>query len=354
MTVSLCMIVKDEEEVLERCLKSAKPIVDEIVIVDTGSRDRTYEIACEFGAKTAKYTWKDDFADARNYAFSLATGDYLLWLDADDLITQENAERFLILKKRLERDLPDMVRCPYELVSDGKTVLRYLRERVLRRTAEFVWQGRVHECIAPRGKVIQSDFCVEHLGSSKPRGNRNLKIYRKWAKEEKLDGRNLFYYGRELYYNGSYREAEKILKRMIKGEGWYVNKIEACLVLSQTRIALNDHSGALDALLKSFLFGEPRAKICNAIAELFHRTARLSEAEYWYRAALLCRDHSDEGDFEDESARNLTPLLALCRIAFETGELIKSYDYHLQTEALFPDHPSVLYNKNYFETHPVL
>lgn len=347
------MIVKDEEEILERCLKNALPLVDEAIIADTGSADKTPEIARSLGARVESFTWIDDFAAARNYAFSRATGDYLLWLDADDFITDENAERFLLLKAELQKEKPDMVMCPYEIMSGDKAVLRYLRERLVRRESGFVWQGRVHECIAPKGKILHSEFCVRHLGSRKPRGERNLNIYRKWAKEEELDGRNLFYYGRELYYNGYYGEAEKTLEKMLSGEGWYVNKIEACYVLAETRRKRNNIYGARAALFESFLFGQPRARVCNLIAELYHEENLSSEAEYWYSAALLCRDHSAEGDFEDENARTLIPLLSLCRLSFEQGDLKKSYEYHKQAEALFPDHPSVVYNRNYFSRHPV-
>lgn len=348
MTVSLCMIVKNEEEVLERCLSSVVKLVDEIIVVDTGSSDDTVNIAKRFGAKVFSFAWVDDFAAARNYAFSLGACDYLLWLDADDFITPENAELFIKLKADLESENPDAAECPYEIISDGKPVLKFMRERIVKRSAGFEWQGRVHECITPRGKIIKSDFCVRHLGSNKPRGSRNLDIYRKWASEEELDGRNLFYYGRELYYNGYLEEAETTLEKMLRGDGWFVNKIEACLVLADARRALNHIEGALSALFESFIYGEPRAKICIKIAELYHETNRLNEAEYWYKAALLCRDHSAEGDFEDGYARTLTPLFGLCRLSFERGDLQKSYDYHKQSEALFPDHPSVAYNRSYF------
>ena len=351
MKISLCMIVKDEEEVLARCLKSTRDLFDETVIVDTGSCDRTQEIALSFGAKVHSMPWNDDFAAARNYAFSLAAGDYLMWLDADDVITEENRERFKILKETIERELPDMVKCPYELVYDGNVVCRYFRERLVKRSQGFVWQGRVHECIAPRGSVIQSEFSVRHLGSQKPRGERNLKILRKWAQEETLSGRDLFYYGRELYDHGYYKEAEAVLENMLRGEGWYVNKIEACLVLSLTKTALNDPVGAHSALFTSLTFGEPRAKICNEIAKLYLQEKNLNQAEFWYRAALLCRDHTEEGDFEDAYARLLTPYLGLCRTAFEKGDMKASYEFHLKAEEEFPDHPSVLYNKQYFASH---
>ncbi|MBD5636278.1 MAG: glycosyltransferase family 2 protein [Clostridia bacterium] len=353
MTVSLCMIVKNEEEVLGRCLSSASNLMDEVIIVDTGSSDGTVKVAESFGAKVYSFEWIDDFASARNYAFSLGSSDYLLWLDADDFITPENAERFIRLKADLESEKPDIVMSPYEIIADGKPVLRFMRERIVKRSAGFQWQGRVHECIAPHGKVLSSDFCVQHLGSGKPRGSRNLDIYRKWKRQEPLDGRNLFYYGRELYYNEYFSEAENTLESMLDGDGWYINKIEACLVLADTRRARNNCEGALFALYQSFCYGEPRAKVCVKIAELLHETNRLSEAEYWYKAALLCRDHSAEGDFEDDLARSLTPLLGLCRLSYERGDLKKSYEYHKQAEALFPDHPSVEYNRNYFLSHPI-
>ena len=86
MQLSLCMIVKNEEDVLPRCLDSVKNAVDEIVIVDTGSTDTTRAIAAHYTDKIYDEPWQDDFARARNASFARAGGDYLLWLDADDVI----------------------------------------------------------------------------------------------------------------------------------------------------------------------------------------------------------------------------------------------------------------------------
>ena len=85
--LSLCMIVKDEEDCLARCLLSATPVVDETVIVDTGSTDRTKEIAKAFGAKVYDFEWTDDFSEARNLSLSKATGEWILVLDADETIS---------------------------------------------------------------------------------------------------------------------------------------------------------------------------------------------------------------------------------------------------------------------------
>src|SRR5690348_3827247 len=83
-TISLCMIVKNEEKYLERCLKSVEGVVDEIIIVDTGSTDQTTEIAEKFGAKILRYQWNDDFSSARNYSLKNAKCDWILILDADE------------------------------------------------------------------------------------------------------------------------------------------------------------------------------------------------------------------------------------------------------------------------------
>ena len=91
-TISLCMIVKDEEEYLTRCLKSVKPVVDEIIIVDTGSSDNTNGIARAFGAKVFDFIWADDFSEARNFSISKATKDWIFVLDADEVISPVDYE----------------------------------------------------------------------------------------------------------------------------------------------------------------------------------------------------------------------------------------------------------------------
>jgi glycosyltransferase involved in cell wall biosynthesis len=92
--ISLLMIVKDEERFLKNCLESAREVVDEIVIVDTGSTDATQDIAREYGAKVILHTWKDDFSEARNVGLAHATGDWGLWLDADEEIAPGSGPAF--------------------------------------------------------------------------------------------------------------------------------------------------------------------------------------------------------------------------------------------------------------------
>ncbi len=340
MNISLCMIVKNEEEVLDRCLDSAAPLFDEIVVVDTGSTDGTVEIARRFTENIFYFAWRDDFAAARNHAFSLATGDYICWLDADDVLPSSDLSPVRAL---LEAEKPDMLMCPYETGA-----LKFYRERFVRREAGFMWRGRVHECIAPRGKILRCDFAVRHLGSGKEKGARNLDIYRKWAGEEALSPRDLFYYGRELFYHKLYTEAIAVLLEMLKGDGWYVNKIEACRVLASCYAAQGKTDEALAALFRSFLYGEPRAgALCDA-GSLYMGGGKYAEAAFWYEAALRCRPHAEEGDFEMEEERSLTPLLQLVVCYWRLGRKADALSAHKKTEALAPTHPSVLYNQQFF------
>src|SRR5579884_2195452 len=90
--VSLCMIVRNEESNLPSCLELIREIVDEIIVVDTGSTDKTKEVAANLGAKVFDFPWKDSFASARNESLRHATGEWIFWMDADDRMDRENIE----------------------------------------------------------------------------------------------------------------------------------------------------------------------------------------------------------------------------------------------------------------------
>ena len=330
MTISLCMIVKDEESVLSRCLSSVSGLFDEIILVDTGSSDQTPAIARRFTDNVFSFPWQDDFSKARNFSFSRATGDYLFWLDADDVLPPPSRERFPALRTLLEREHPDVLFLPYDTAfgEDGTPSLTFRRERVLRRSEKAHWVGRVH--------------------GRKERKDRNLRIYQKWAAEEPLSARDLFYYGRELYYHRLYPEAVARLEQALSSDGWYVNQIEACKILS---LCLEEQGRLPDAecaLFRSFLYGEPRASACCELGRLFFAQKRFREAAFWYQSALSCRDHSEEGDFELPAARTLTPLLGLVCSFDALGDRERARAFHKRTKELFPDHPAVRHNHAYF------
>ena len=230
ISVSLCMIVRDEEEVLGRCLESVKNTVDEMIIVDTGSRDRTKEIAAEYTDKVYDFEWKQDFSAARNFSLSKGTMDYLMWLDADDILHRESAAAMLELKRKLPRDT-DVVMMPYAVAFDanGKSAFTYDRERLVKNNGAFFFRGRVHEVIPPVGNVYYSDVLIEHRKIGPGDGDRNLRIYQDMeAKGENFDSRSLYYYGRELLSHGEYEKGAQILRSFLdRPDGWVENQIDA-------------------------------------------------------------------------------------------------------------------------------
>ena len=156
VTISLCMIVKNEEDVLGRCLECVQGIVDEIIIVDTGSTDTTKAIAQKYTDKVFDFEWINDFSAARNNAFSKATKDYILWLDADDIILEADIKKFKDLKETLTLDI-DNVMMKYNVGFDenGTVTLSYFRERLSKRTNNAQWMEPVHECLIIGGKIIK-------------------------------------------------------------------------------------------------------------------------------------------------------------------------------------------------------
>lgn len=235
MTISLCMIVRNEEDVLARCLDSVRDAVDEIVIVDTGSTDGTKEVARRYTEKVYDFPWQDDFAQARNFSFSKAGMEYCMWLDADDVLLDPDREALLRLKAQLPPEV-DVVMMRYHVAFDagGRPTFSYYRERLVRNSPDYRWRGAVHEAIAPNGCVKYEECAVCHWKTRPSDPDRNLRIYQKLLAEgARLEPRDQFYYARELYYHGEDWEAVRVLEAFLdEGRGWVENSIEACRVLA--------------------------------------------------------------------------------------------------------------------------
>ena len=176
-TISLCMIVKNEERDLPRCLESAKDLVDEIIVVDTGSMDQTREVALGFGARLYDYEWCDDFAAARNYCIGQATKQWVLCLDADEEL--EVAQHGAIKRKLTQRGFDGL-----SLLVESKTAgtagssVHYV-VRLFRNSKGIRFRGPIHESLDSHGLIYQfSNFRIYHYGYILDKRGRNKKIER--------------------------------------------------------------------------------------------------------------------------------------------------------------------------------
>ncbi|BAC14543.1 hypothetical protein [Oceanobacillus iheyensis HTE831] len=173
-----------------------KRFCDEIIIVDTGSIDSTIDIAKQYTEKIFEFEWVDSFAKARNFSFSKATKDYILVLDADDIIDDKNIEAIIRLKNKLESTY-DVVTMKYITATDeyGNPTFSFKRHRLVKRSRNFLWYGNVHEYLAVNGKVLDTEISIIHQPnfSDKKDSDRNIKIYEK-MKKVKLSLRRGIYF----------------------------------------------------------------------------------------------------------------------------------------------------------------
>lgn len=348
VTISLCMIVKNERETLPRCLDSAAGVADEIIIVDTGSTDGTVEAAGRYTDRVFSFEWCNDFSAARNFAFSKASMDYSMWLDADDVILPGDREALLELKRTLEPDT-DVVMMRYQ--SAAKGALSYYRERLLRRQAGFRWEGAVHEVITPRGKILYSDAAVTHAKAGPGDPERNLRIFEGLiAGGRELSPREQFYYARELTYHGRDGEAAGVFQKFLdSGRGWVENNIEACLNLAACLQRLGQSEEAFSALLRSLRFGEPRAEVCCELGHFFFRREEYAPARFWYERALGAPEGGRSGGFVIPDCHGYTPCIGLCACLWRLGEHAEARRYHERAGSLQPDGTEYLFNKEFFD-----
>jgi glycosyltransferase involved in cell wall biosynthesis len=195
LRLSLCMIVKDEEEMLPGCLAPVADAVDEIIVVDTGSSDRTVEIAESFGAKVLHFPWNGSFSDARNVGLDAATGDWLMYLDADEHMEPGDARKLRSLVGRTWREGFHLVETNYTGDEDTGTAVTHLALRVFRNRPEYRFEGKIHEQKSARmpnylpERFEATSIRLRHYGylknriSAKEKSRRNIELLLEEARE---------------------------------------------------------------------------------------------------------------------------------------------------------------------------
>lgn len=353
--ISLCMIVKNEEEVLYQCLNSVKDICDEMIIVDTGSTDKTKEIAMQFTDKIYDFEWIDDFSAARNFAFSKATKDYILWLDADDVLLEEDQKKFLTLKNELHSGI-DAVTMLYHITFDdhGNPTFSYRRHRLVKREENFQWIGVVHEYLEVGGHIIDSDVAITHRKSKKSKidHQRNLKIYEKrLTKGEKFSPRDLFYYANELKDHGHFQKAIIYYHEFLATKkGWVEDEIRACINMAYCYRNLGNLEKEIDALVKSITYDVPRPEVSCRIGDLYKDKKLFKKAIIWYRLAVEVEVDSNLG-FNQPSYSTWYPHLQLCYCYWQIGEKELSVKHNNKAKMYRPNDPQVKYNENFFKQY---
>ncbi len=289
-TVSVCMIVKNEQKVLQRCLESLKGLYEELIIVDTGSTDNTKNIASAYTNKIYDFVWIDDFSAARNFAFSLCTQQYIYTVDADEVLDETNRNKFLILKQNILPEI-EIVQMYYVNSKNENSVYNFqkeLRPKLFKRLREFVWIDPIHERVRLQPIVYDSDIEILHM----PEGehtNRDLSILTKLAQQGKVFSDTLFkMYARELFKAGT-------TQQLTKSKPYFLNALEnntlgekrqICQIIL-SKIALTENN--IHSFFKHCISQKTEgitSEICYLLGEYFYTQNDIEEGLSWYQYAL--------------------------------------------------------------------
>lgn len=289
--ISLCMIVKNEEKVLARCLDSIADLMDEIIIVDTGSTDDTKKIAQKYTKNIYDFEWVDDFSAARNFSFSKATKDYIYVADADEVIDEKNRRKFKDLKEVLLPEI-EIVQMKYCNQLSNGTAYNFdeeYRPKLYKRLREFVWTEPVHEMVRLDPVVYDSEIDILHLPESVHSG-RDFFVFQKHIKDGLHLSKRLHHmYAMELFISGSdedFLEAEEFFALSSVDPSRSVDEIKeaACVVTRAARLR-NDSHTILKMCLKDLL-SEGSSEMCFELGEYFFGKKDYGEAAMWYYNAM--------------------------------------------------------------------
>jgi len=349
-TLSLAMIVKNEEKTLGRCLDSVKDLVDEIIIVDTGSTDKTKEIAKEFKAEIFDFEWIDDFSAARNFSFDQCTCDFIMWLDADDVIEPEEAEKIKNL------DLSDKEIILSDYVYCQEPLLLVPRERIVKRSLGLKWLMPIHESITLSGQVFHSDFKVHHYRIKSGSPERNMKILEKAYKKNTKDPRIIYYLGKEYHDEGMainnqelIDKARRLFEKRIKlGKGWIGDTFYTYYRLAKCYYGKND-TKFRDYIYECLKIEEKVAEPNYLMGQFYFDRGEWDKAIHWFEICIRLKKIDLAYINYRPEYYTWYPAMQLSVCYYNIGNLDKAYEYSKKFIEYNPNHPKAINNKKFLE-----
>ena len=337
-TLGLAIIAKNEEKNLPRLLESVKDCFDKIYVTDTGSTDKTVEIAEQYGCEIHHFEWVNDFSAARNASFKPVTTDYVMWLDCDDVL--ENKRSFIEWRDR-SMELCNFLLATYHAATDWTTntpTCSYARERVFRTRDQFQWKYFIHEGVSPTsGKnpaKIQyvTSWAVRHMKTDEDRKrdrNRNLSMFASRINE--LDGRMTYYYGKELVEMGYPAEAcGQLVKAAANPDMEQHDRLMAIEYAALAYSTCSQWDKAIEMCQQGIHLEPNRAEYWVTMGDCMLKNNQLAQAISVYNAAKSCLNmqtpYQGMAGFihENKAAYGLYPRNQLARIWAQLGDFNKA------------------------------
>lgn len=292
ITISLCMIVKNEQATLARCLDCLHSIVDELIIIDTGSTDATKSIASRYTDKVYDYQWCDDFAAARNFAISKATCDYIYMADADEVIDQENQLKFSQLKQALLPEV-DIVQMKYANQLEYGSVYNFdeeYRPKLFKRVREFYYIDPIHETLQVDPVIYDSEIVIIHK-PHESHASRDFKHFQAAIRRgERLSKRILNMYAKELYIAGTsqdFKDANQYFEQVLTESNRSVEELtDAFLVLAHNARESRDLERFFKYTMNLMSIGAT-SELCYELGEYYYERYDYREASIWFYNAAF-------------------------------------------------------------------
>lgn len=287
ITVSLCMIVKNEEKILARCLDSVADLMEEIIVVDTGSTDGTKRIAAGYTDKVYDFTWTGDFSEARNFAFSKAGMEYIYSADADEVLDGRNREAFRRLKETLLPEI-EIVQMYYANQLSYGTIYNFdreLRPKLFKRLRTFRWQGAIHEQVGLTPVIYDSEIEICHRPENNHK-DRDLAAFARMIQNGGRPDKRLHnIYAKELFISGEERDfltAGPFFENSCLDVGRDMDEIKeaACVAARAARIE-GDVARFFKYAMKVTAC-DGCAEICCELGDYYLTSGDIDEAIVWY------------------------------------------------------------------------
>ena len=354
--LSVCLIVKDEERVLGRVLSAAIQFADELIVVDTGSKDRSIEIAREYTDYVFSEPWQNSFARARNFAASKATGDFVMWLDADDVMHEEDIRKLQELKIQLTPGT-DVVFITYR--NYGKIRDLGLRDRIHRRELAMLNEGDIHEAVRIDGRwnlMLCPEITIIHKKEYVNDPNRNMRIFDNIVKAGNLnDAYELSYYCRELAQRNERDRALAAWEDLL-GMNPSANHVRYALAfLAPMLIRRKEYEKCREIIHAAVdRYGVPLpAYLCYYLGLAAEGLGEAGEAERQYRRALEIPVNLMTFMIEYAGYDDYLPCLKLCALAYDRGDRKESEAWNNRAGSAWPEGRAWRVNRERFFTPPL-
>ena len=293
ITISLCMIVKNEERLLRRCLDSIADLVDEIIIADTGSTDATKEIAGQYTDKVFDFEWTGSFADARNYASSKATMEYIYTADADEYLDDKAREKFRQLKSVLipEVEIVQMLYCTPPETGSFLNFDREYRPKLYRRLREFVWIDPIHETLRLDPVVFDSDIEIIHAPEHMTaHTRRDLRAFKDMSDRGIRLSKKLHHmYAMEVFKSGDkadFADAESIFLLTLEQGDRDMDEIKEAMCVLCRGYRLNQNVPKFFSYALKDAVTTSCAEVCCELGYYYKDLGDYQEAFMWFQNAL--------------------------------------------------------------------